>query len=209
MEFRCNYVNILAIEIFKFVESIFLLGIVINFFSYVCRFLIIYRNEHTKVFLRTLKEGLSRKILIRNGLSISLLITSISVFWYMLKISKGLKPFSIQVAYSHNSPVTIYILFASFSLLIYSLVLSVINIYKIKELTPTLSYLAFWNSTENFFHILGGGVVFKPITEMSKTFRRYLIQSKLSEVLIGALVFLILEYLYKILIVLALVFLLS
>lgn len=201
--------NILTWEIFKFVETIFLLGIVINIFSYICRFLIIYRNQHTKVFFRTMKEGFSKKILIRNILNLSLLVTSISVFWYMLKISTGLKPFSIQVAYSHNSLVTIYILSASFSLLIYSLVLSVMNIYKIKELTPTLGYLSFWNSTENFFHILGGGVVFKPITDMSKSFRKYLIQSKLSEVLLGALVFLILEYSYKILIVLALVFLLS
>jgi hypothetical protein len=162
-----------------------------------------------KVFFHTIKEGFSKKILIRNSLNLSLLVTSISVFWYMLKISKGLKFLSIQEAYTHNSLITIYILIATAILLIYSIVLSIINVYKIKELTPTLGYLSFWNSADNLFNTLGGGKVFKPFTDMSTSFRKYLIQSKLSEVLVGTFLLVILEYVYKILIVLALVFLLS
>ena len=83
------------------------------------------------------------------------------------------------------------------------------DILKIKELTPALGYLSFWNSADNLFNALGGGVVFKPFTDMSTSFRKYLIQTKLSEVLVSALVLVILEYAYKILVVLALLYLIQ
>lgn len=209
MRFGYTNLNVQSWGIFKFVESIFLLGILINLFSYIVRFVIIYRNDHTRIFFRTLKEGFSRKILVSNSLNLSLLITSFSVFWYMLKISEGLKILSIHEAYKHNPLITIYILFASILLFIYSLVLSIRNVLKIKELTPALGYLSFWNSADNLFNALGGGVVFKPFTDMSTSFRKYLIQTKLSEVLVSALVLVILEYAYKILVVLALLYLIQ
>ncbi|MBP9164621.1 MAG: hypothetical protein KBF99_15685 [Leptospiraceae bacterium] len=127
----------------------------------------------------------------------------------MLKISGSLKILSINEAYRHNSLITIYILFASILLLVYSIVLSIKNVLKIKELTPALGYLSFWNSTDNLFNALGGGVVFKPFTDMSTSFRKYLIETKLSEVLVSALLLVILEYAYKILLVLALLYLIQ
>lgn len=199
--------NILKWSLFSFVEYIFIIGILCNLSSYLIRFYLIHRSHHTRTFFRTLKEGFSKKIIFRNIFNLSLLITSLSVFWYMLGISKNLLPLTIEEAYPRNPYITSYIIVASILLLIYSFVLSIINIYKIKELTPTLGYLSFWNSADKFFNLLGGGVVFKPFTNFSANLRRQLIQAQLSEAIIGAILLVIIEYVYKISLVAALVFL--
>ena len=201
--------SILKWSLFSFVEYIFIIGILSNLLSYLIRFYLIHRSHHTKTFLRTLKEGFSKKIILRNIFNLSLLITSMSVFWYMIGISKNLSPLTIEEAYPRNPYITSYILVASVLLLIYSIVLSIINIYKIKELTPALGYLSFWNSADNLFNLLGGGVLFKPITDISANIRKHLIQAKLSEALIGAILLVIFEYIYKIFLVLTLVYLIK
>jgi hypothetical protein len=127
----------------------------------------------------------------------------------MIGISKNLSPLTIEEAYPRNPYITSYILVASILLLFYSIVLSIINIYKIKELTPALGYLSFWNSADNLFNLLGGGVLFKPITDISANIRKQLIQAKLSEALIGAILLVIFEYIYKIFLVLTLVYLIK
>lgn len=160
-----------------------------------------------KTFARTVKEGFSKTILIKNAFSISMILTSLSVFWYMLHIGKDVKPLSITQALQENMYITGYVLLAATLLTIYSILIAYYNILRLRELSPALNFLSFWNFTDQVFHLIGGGVVFKPLTDFSISFRKYLIQSKMSELIVSTLLLILLEYIYKILMVVALLYL--
>ncbi len=202
-----TFANLLKFEIFKFIEMMFVLGILINLFSYLIRFIIIARKKHTKTFLRTVKEGFTKKMFLENSLNISLLLTSVSVFWYMLRISSKLDPLTISASLQKNIVLTCFILTAGILLIAYSIFISIQNIQKLKKITPALGILGLWNSMDNLGDALGRGFLFKPLTELSISVRKTLIQSELANVFISTIIPVILEYVYKIMIVFSLIYL--
>lgn len=202
-----TFANLFKFEIFKFIEMMFVLGILINLFSYLIRFIIIVRKKHTKTFLRTVKEGFTKKMFLENSLNISLLLTSFSVFWYMLRISSKLDSLTISGAFHKNFPLTCFILTAGILLITYSIFISIQNIQKLKKITPALGILGLWNSMDNLGDALGKGILFKPLTELSRSLRKTLIQSELANVFISTIIPVILEYVYKIMIVFSLIYL--
>ena len=68
-------------------------------------------------------------------------------------------------------------------------------------------YLILFNKFDNFFHNIGGGVVLLPVTSVSKFMRQNIIQSQVSEVLVTSILWLIIEYTYKISILLGIIYL--
>lgn len=208
-KFEGNHLQLLEWKIFQFVEIIFISGVILNLLSYLIRFIYLYRKKQMKTFARTVKEGFSKTILVKNAFSISMILTSLSVFWYMLHIGKDLKTLTIAQALKENIYVTGYILLAATLLTIYSFLVAYYNILRLRELSPTLNFLSYWNFTDQVFHLIGGGVAFKPITDFSISFRKYLIQSKMSELIVSTLLLILFEYIYKILMVVALLYLLK
>lgn len=202
-----TFLNPSKLEIFKLIEIMFVIGILINLLSYLIRFIIIAGKKHTKTFLRTVKEGFTKKLFLENSLSISLLLTSFSVFWYMLRISGKLEPMKVSEAFQKNTVLTCFILTAGILLIAYSIFISVLNIRKLKKLTPALGLLGLWNSMDGLGDALGKGILLKPVTELSRFFRKTLIQSEIANAFVSTLIPVILEYIYKIMIVFSLVYL--
>lgn len=202
-----TFLNPSKLEIFRLIEIMFLLGILINLLSYLIRFIIIAGKKHTKTFFRTVKEGFTKKLLLENSLSISLLLTSVSVFWYMFRISGKLKPLTVSAALQKNTSLTVFILTAGILLIIYSFFISALNIRKLKKITPALGLLGLWNSVDNLGDALGKGILFRPATELSRHLRKTLIRSELANIFLSTLIPVMLEYIYKIIIVISLVYL--
>lgn len=200
-----TFLNPSKLEIFKLIEIMFLIGILINLLSYMIRFIIIAVKKHTKTFFRTVKEGFTKKLLLENSLSISLLLTSVSVFWYMFRISGKLKPLTVSAALQKNTALTVFILTAGILLIIYSFFISALNIRKLKKITPALGLLGLWNSVDNLGDALGKGILLRPATELSRQLRKTLIRSELANIFLSTLIPVILEYIYKIIIVFSLV----
>ncbi len=200
---------LLKLNIFFAIESIFLLGILINLFSYSLGIYLIYSKRYGKTFLRTLREGWSVKYLSNNILNISLLITSTTIFWFMIYMSSNLKILTIYECFQKNSFLTIYIFLASFSLIPYSIYVSLQNFKKFKDLTSALGILSLWNGLDEFMGFLGGNLLFTPLTGISKFVRKNIVQSQLNQVLITSIVWMVFEYMYKISIVISLVYLQS
>jgi hypothetical protein len=189
------------------VESIFLLGILINLLSYSVGMYLIISKKYGKTFLTTLKEGWSVKYISTNILNLSLLITSTTLFWFMIYLSSNLKLLTIDECFQKNPFLTCYIFSSSFALIPYSIYVSLQNFKKFKDLTSALGILSLWNGLDDFMGFIGGNLLFTPLTGISKFVKKNLVQSQLNQVLITSIVWMVFEYLYKISIVLCLVYL--
>jgi hypothetical protein len=195
--------NLLAFGIFQLVELVFSIVIAINITSYIISFVIIYKENYSKTFIKTIKEGWSKEYLTQNILNLSLLVTSISIFWFMLLKSSEYKIYPVQKAIHNHIYITSYILISCFTLICYGLFISIKNIRRTKKLTPVLGYLNIWHSVDNFVESIGGS----PITGISTYFRKHLIHSEVAGYIVSSIIWMILEYVYKILIVIALLYL--
>ncbi|MCB1190931.1 MAG: hypothetical protein KDK90_10875 [Leptospiraceae bacterium] len=198
--------NFKTIGIFQIVEIAFFISILINFASYLTGFFMILYNKQVKGFFHTLKEGWSSKYITQNIISLSMVVTSLSAFWFMILISSGIKKVSILAAFKINPYISLYIAVACVGLVTYAIFVFIKNVRKVRDLCSVLSYLSFWMNVDRFFESLGG-VVFLPFTATSKFVRKNLIKSKSAEILVSAIVWLVGEYLFKISIVLSVLFL--
>lgn len=198
---------LLKLNIFFAIEAIFLLGILINLFSYSVGMYLIYSKRYGKTFLRTVREGWSVKYISTNILNISLLITSTTIFWFMIYLSSTLKVVTIEECFYKNVFLTGYIFLASFTLIPHSLYVSFQNFKKFKDLTSALGILSLWNGLDEFMGFIGGNLLFSPLTGISKFVRKNIVQSQLNQVVITSILWMILEYMYKISIVLSIVYL--
>jgi len=106
-----------------------------------------------------------------------------------------------------NIYITIYIIISCIGLIVYATFVSQKNIMRFKDLTSALGILSLWNGLDNFFHNIGGGVILLPVTAVSKFMRQNIIQSQVSEVLVTSILWLIIEYTYKISILLSMIYL--
>lgn len=197
------------LTVFLFVESIFLIGIIINLSSYIVGFYLILSKNYTKTFMKTIKEGWSPRYISTNILNISLLITSITIFWFMIFISSDQKKLTILEAIHLNIYVSFYVFLSSILLLPYSMHVSLQNYKKFKDLTSALGILSIWNGLDEFMSIIGGNFIFNPLTEISSFVRKNIVRSQINEVLITSIIWMVFEYMYKISIVLCLLFLQS
>ncbi len=200
---------ILNLKIFLFVEFIFLLGILINLLSYGVGFYLILSKNYGKTFLKTIKEGWSPRYISTNILNISLLITSITIFWFMIFISSELKKLTIQEAINVNLYISIYVFLSCTLLIPYSIHVSIQNYKKFKDLTSALGILSIWNGLDDFIGLIGGNTLFNPLTGISSFVRKNIVRSQINEVLVTSLVWVIFEYIYKIAIVFCLLYLQS
>ncbi len=115
--------NLKLFGIFQIVEIVFFISVLINIASYITGFSIILYKKNIKGFLITLREGWSYKYLTQNVVSFSMLFTSLSVFWFMLIISTGMKKINIAEAYRINPFITIYIVLSCLVLIVFSIYL--------------------------------------------------------------------------------------
>lgn len=164
------------------------------------------RSKRLKTFFQTLKEGWSKKYITQNVLSISVLVTSVSLFWFMLIISSKMKYISIPKAFRINPLATSYILILCIAYLVYAIFISLKNIQKAKQLSSNLYYLSLWNSVDKFFQE-AGGAFFQPFVGISVFIRKKVIQSQVGEVILSSILWMVIEYLYKILIVIPVIYL--
>jgi hypothetical protein len=199
--------NILQINIFYFIEAIFLLVILINIASYIYGLYLILSKKRGRTFLRTLKEGWSKKYISLNIVNISLLFSTLSLFYLMVYYGNLMKIISFESGFVLNIYITIYIIFSCIGLVIYAIFVSHKNILRFRDLASALGILSLWNGLDNFFHNIGGGVVLLPVTSVSKFMRQNIIQSQVSEVLVTSILWLIIEYTYKISILLGIIYL--
>ena len=197
------------LTIFIYVESIFLIGIIINLFSYLLGFYLIFSKKYTKTFMKTIKEGWSPKYISTNILNLSLLITSITIFWFMIFISSDQKKLTIQEAIRSNIYISFYVFLSSILLLPYSIHISIQNFKKFKDLTSALGILSIWNGLDEFMSFIGGNFIFNPLTEISSFVRKNIVRSQINEVIITSIIWMVFEYMYKISIVLCLLYLQS
>ena len=200
---------ILNLKMFLFVEFIFFLGISINLLSYGVGFYLILSKNYGKTFLKTFKEGWSPRYISTNILNISLLVTSITIFWFMIFISSELKKLTIQEAISVNLYISIYVFLSCILLIPYSIHVSIQNYKKFKDLTSALGILSIWNGLDEFIGLIGGNILFNPVTGISSFVRKNIVRSQVNEVLITSIIWMVFEYMYKISIVLCLLFLQS
>lgn len=159
--------------------------------------------------MKTIKEGWSPRYISTNILNISLLITSITIFWFMIFLSSDQKKLTILEAIHLNIYVSFYVFLSSILLLPYSMHVSLQNYKKFKDLTSALGILSIWNGLDEFMSIIGGNFIFNPLTEISSFVRKNIVQSQINEVLITSIIWMVFEYMYKISIVLCLLFLQS
>ncbi|MCB1158299.1 MAG: hypothetical protein H7A25_19445 [Leptospiraceae bacterium] len=192
--------KLLSFSIVQLTEFVFLLSILINLLSYVIGFFIILHKKHLKTFFRTLKEGWSAKYITGNIAALSALITSLTVFWFLLVFSANLKKLSIQKAIIKNPYLSSYFLLALLLLLIYTLIISIKNIRKARELCSDMLVLSYWASSDKFFDELGKGFL-SPFTALSSIFRKSVIQSQMSQLILSSFIWMIGEYVFKISIV--------
>lgn len=198
--------GIRSLGIFQLVEIVFFISIIINISSYITGFFIIYRNKHTKAFIQTLKEGWSNKYITQNIASLSMLLTSLTMFWFMVAISSSMKKISAPDAFKINPYITIYTALSCAGLLAYAVFVFMKNLRKVRELCKMLVYLSVWNDIDKYFEGIGG-VVFQPFTATSAFIRQHLIKSHFAEVVISAIIWLVGEYIFKISMVLSVLFL--
>jgi hypothetical protein len=118
-----------------------------------------------------------------------------------------MKIISFESGFVLNIYITIYIIFSCIGLVIYAIFVSHKNILRFRDLASALGILSLWNGLDNFFHNIGGGVVLLPVTSVSKFMRQNIIQSQVSEVLVTSILWLIIEYTYKISILLGIIYL--
>lgn len=163
-------------------------------------------HRRAKAFFITIKEGWSKKYITQNIASLSMMITSLSVFWFMLSISAEMKKVNIFQSYKLNPYISIYLGISCAALFFYSIFVFMKNIRKMKELCSVLVFLSIWNSTDQFFESVGG-VILSPFTAMSSFFRQHLIKSKFGEVILSSLIWMTGEYIFKISIVVSVIFL--
>ncbi len=199
--------NLLQLNIFLFIEGIFLLVILINISSYIYGIYLILFKKRGRTFLRTLKEGWSKKYISLNIVNISLLFSTFSLFYLMIYYGSLMKIISFELGFKLNLYITLYIIISCIGLIVYAVFVSQKNIMRFKDLASALGILSLWNGLDTFFHNLGGGVVLLPVTAVSKFMRQNIIQSQVSEVLVTSILWLIIEYTYKISILLSIIYL--
>ncbi len=199
--------NLLQLNIFLFIEGIFLLVILINISSYIYGIYLILSKKRGRTFLRTLKEGWSKKYISLNIVNISLLFSTLSLFYLMIYYGSLMKIISFELGFKLNLYITLYIILSCIGLIVYAVFVSQKNIMRFKDLASALGILSLWNGLDTFFHNLGGGVVLLPVTAVSKFMRQNIIQSQVSEVLVTSILWLIIEYTYKITILLSIIYL--
>ena len=122
-------------------------------------------------------------------------------YGYLMKI------ITFESGFVLNIYITIYIILSCIGLIVYATFVSQKNIMRFRDLASALGILSLWNGLDNFFHNIGGGVVLLPVTAVSKFMRQNIIQSQVSEVLVTSILRLIIEYTYKISILLSMIYL--
>lgn len=194
-------------NIFHFVEASFLLAILINLISYAAGFYLILSKKRGKTFFRTLKEGWSSRYITLNILNLSLLITTVTMFWVLFLYGSRVEPISFQLAWSISIPFFLFILISCIAYIVYSVYVSLQNFKKFKDLSLALGLLSLWKGFDGFIQNIGGGVLLQPVSDISLFLRKNIIKSQMGEVVLTSLIWMILEYAYKLCIVGALVFL--
>jgi hypothetical protein len=192
--------------IFQFVELVLITVIFINLLSYCIGFSFIVYKKRFRTFLKTVKESWSKKHVTQNILSLSLLFTSVSVFWFMFIISTKMKHVPVLQAFHKNAWLTSLVVVLCLAYLVYTFFISYKNILKAKELNSNLLYLSLWNSVDNLFESTGN-IVFQPILGISTFLRKNIIQSQLGEMILSSILWVIFEYVYKVLIVIPVIYL--
>lgn len=199
--------NILSWNIFSLVELVFLMVIIINLMSYIAGIYLIFSKKRGKTFFRTLKEGWSKQYFSINILNLSLLVTTITIFWIFLVFGGKVEVISIKTAWGINLFISTYIYLSLLLFIIYSIYVSLQNYKKFKDLSLALGILSLWKGLDDFMNSLGGGVFLKPVTDISLFIRKNIVKSQMGEVIVTSILWMILEYIYKICILVGLFFL--
>ncbi len=197
------------VGILTFVEYSFLTAIFINLLSYLLGAFWIVRKKLWSTFWKTIKEAKSKKYISENIMNGSLLLTTIAIFWTLFYLSKNQKDISMQEAFHKNIYVFIYICISCLTLVGYSFYIALKNRKRIQELLPVLGYLSIWNNLDSHLKSLGWGIILTPVTSFSTYLRKHLIVSELTGLIISSIVWLLLEYIFKLVLVLFVMYILK